>query len=972
MSGGERIRLCVVGVVGMLCLTASPAVKPDAALLAAYEEACRGVTDGGRFVRIVYPDGGFPLAKNTDGGVDSSWNGDWRKQPGKCRTAQQRAFVVPAALYCAVRLVVSVDPSPGLDRVFTVRLTRYVDGPGFTGRDFAGMMNVEVDFDRATKRRLPDGTWELDVPLDMGDVYDLVWNDDHGTWLNNRMRAGQPKALDVPVYLDFEVLSRLVRFRSPMRDSRMQPDVNFRNALTVRSAVLEKAGAALMPLVTVPGNVFEGSEKPETKVRILVRRPGAYDLSWEIRDAEDKPVGEGRRTVSADTDLTVDLAPPGPGWYSLVYTLSEKGRPLARHHASFAVLAADTRQEGVGEGPYGSGTYGGNHYCVRELDFLGPLMRKAGFRRGGSLARYPAAERHAYLLSPQAVIWDRRAKLTEAERVAEIGRSVRDDPNVRTFTLLHEDAPNGSQQAWELTGQAVPDPKTFGKAGWSVAGKLSAEEHFARRRRRHEFVNEIAGIVRRHFPGLRITLGNSLASTELIAETVRDGFPEEFADYMGVESVVRTQLPEREGVVGMQIADAFLQTARALGRGKWKVNATWESVFRIDSLLGADRQAAWYVRDLLLEQAWRFPDVFIGNLMDCGNEYGGSFWGTSGLCGRAPYAYPKKSYVGVAVATRLLDRVDSVRCLQTGDDCVYAVEYARRDGRRVCAFWTSRGRAALELKLAGTDVEFIDFYGRPFAPKMGRIVAGEFPAYAVSVGSPVALAKVLDYRYERDKPRAGARLVAAADDPSAWRMETEANAFLEKTTGPFLPYRTKGAYALRGARDAKAGGCLELELSNPDLKLPTVMEEYAVVRLKDPVRLDEKTHTLGALVKGNSGWGKFFFVVEDAKGRTYCSCGVKNGGGVDYEGQMSMCYTGWNYIEMPLSRNSPVRNLTTGTTTILWGGTMVPPLKLTGFGFSAQSRPLFLTTRKPTHQAIRIGGIYALEAGTRLKEDVEK
>ena len=142
------------------------------------------------------------------------------------------------------------------------------------------------------------------------------------------------------------------------------------------------------------------------------------------------------------------------------------------------------------------------------------------------------------------------------------------------------------------------------------------------------------------------------------------------------------------------------------------------------------------------------------------------------------------------------------------------------------------------------------------------------------------------------------------------------------------------------------------------------MGEYAVVELAKPVPIASGTHTLGAWVKGNSGWGQFYWIVEDIKGRRSYSCGKGADADVfDYEGTVSICYTGWNFLKMPLTVASPVRNLSTGGLSILWRGdcTLKWPMKLVGFAFSAQNRPLFLTERRQCRQTIRIGGIYGMK-----------
>ena len=114
-------------------------------------------------------------------------------------------------------------------------------------------------------------------------------------------------------------------------------------------------------------------------------------------------------------------------------------------------------------------------------------------------------------------------------------------------------------------------------------------------------------------------------------------------------------------------------------------------------------------------------------------------------------------------------------------------------------------------------------------------------------------------------------------------------------------------------------------------------------------------------MKGNSGWGQFYWVLEDAKGNRYYSCGQDAHADVfDYDGTVSLCYTGWNFLRMPVREGSSVRNLSTGGVGIIWrGGSFSGPMKLAGVAFAAMNRPLFLTERHPHNQKIRIGGIFA-------------
>ncbi|MDD4017274.1 MAG: hypothetical protein PHV28_04950 [Kiritimatiellae bacterium] len=946
------------------------------AVSASLAAARAGVTCDASSVRIDYGVPGFALATNCEKPT--------KGEVGMGRTDKSRVFVVDAAEYVSAKVVCSVRDDPKLFRTFTVRLTRYNDGGAWTGRAYQGMADARVDFDTAEKRDLGDGRWEVTVPLDCGDLAGIIYKDTWGTFLNDQMPELARRVTDIGNYLDFEVLGETPTFRHPLEDRRMRPDPKRPSAIVVHSATLEKAPAELLPEPVLPGNVFHNDEKPETRVKLTVRRPGAYALEWTIRDAENRVVRTGTEPFASDRLVTLDLAQPSVGWHALDLALVDGARRLMTHHASFALLGRDTRTTGTGEGPYGAWTWGGNHYTTKDLDFVGPLFLKAGFRRAEGIDRISTPEnRHRWKLSPPSVMqWGLFRDTTDETRKRVIAKALKDDPNVKTFLIGHESAPNSSyQQAREILGQKF-DPN-YGLNGWFVPPSQRANPKGKRilpedRRKIIEQAKHAGAFMRENFPEVKMTVGNSLGCTEFIAELIRNGFKEEYADYMGVETVSRNNLPERQWESSLQAADFMEQTARHFGYDSWKVNASWESHCRLPDLIGADRQAQWYVRDMLLSQCRRYPDIFLGAMMDSGNSYTKSFWGQSGLCIGRPYAYPRKSYVGVATVTKLLDRVVDAKQLETGDPCVYAWEFRRRDGKYVTALWTSRG----EVKLAFTGLaEFAayDFYGRTkdvprdngffsalVSGRRYRVSAGEWASYLMSDEPCLASAAVVARAFPDDLPPADACLLVKAEKAYDWTVCPNKEPLIERTKGVFLPLRTKGGYELRTVVDEERGSCLELELTRPDRTLPLVFGEYAVVELKKPVTIAPNATTLGAWVKGNSGWGQFYWVLELPDGKRTISSGWLGEGPdcFDYGGLLSVDYSGWNYLSVPINDDSPIKNLSTGNVPAYWNRSTLPvgnrkPFKLLGFAFSSQNRPLLLTERRPYSQKIRVAGIFA-------------
>ncbi len=878
-------------------------------------------------------------------------------------------FTVPAAQYTRAWVLFALDDAPDKDACFNARLTRYnrIPGQKYAGRSYASLANTLVE-DVSTAHvvgAVTAGGRErplllLEVPLASGDIQDIIFTDQRAS---HALRKGR--------YLDFELSGRPYRRRLPFGDTRHLPDPGKVSAVQVFGLTLETSPAEMEVRSVQVGNIFHSGETPELVVAVRPQRPGDYRLRWQIRSAEGQVVGDGERDVPADaaSEHALSLAQPELGWYEIAISLWSGRRQLLTHQASFALLGEDTRQAGLADSPYGSWWYGGAHYTPSRVEEVGPLFLKAGMRRAQGADRYTEAEMAPWKLGPPCVRLPRDLNATKEEIITAVQNSLEKYPSVRNAMIFHEHAKSGYQIAPELLGRK-PRPED----AWPDADQRLA------------FALRVGQALRENFPQLNITIGNSLASTELVAEVLRGGFPEAYADYVGLEVVGRDSLPERQWEASLQAGDLMLQTVRAFGCS-WRLNACFESNYRMDAQIGAERQAEWYVRDLLVSQSWGFRDIFIGIMFDVGNDYANSPWGSTGLCTRPPYTYPKKSYVAVAVATKMLDQVVGRRAIPTGSESVYAQEFTRRDGRVVTALWTSRGTAELTLTTNGAALQVFDLYGRaaetrPNPPRREpgnrlTLTAGTAATYILAA-APSILAIVCGRRdYPDDQPSAGAITVKRLDRADDWRLAAVDEPLLERTTGLFMPYRTRGDYALRQVQDDEQGSCLELELVRPDLALPTVFWEYAVLELREPVELSGEPHSIGMFVKGNSGWGQVYWIVEDAAGRRRVSCGTRihNADVFDYNGRVSLCFDGWNFVSLPVTGQSSIPDVSTGTVANLWEyGTVAAdgtfkrgpadvqwPLKLVGIGFAAQSRPLFLTERRPYRQAVRFSAVAAFD-----------
>lgn len=886
---------------------------------------------------------------------------------------------VPCAMYTRAFVLCADSGDAAKEPAFTVRLTRWMDDSewNYTGRAHEGMFEAKVDLRTAKKEQIGKvklggktvALWCVEVPVDLGDYQDIVKTDKNGNFLG-----------DIGRYLDFEFLGPTIGRCAPLGDRSMDTDPRRVSSVTVYGARLEYPAAEFAMRWSEPGNVFHNDDRPVTFADVIVNRPGSYAFSWTISDVEGNVVGTGEKAVAGDAlgkpqGVEVDLAQDRPGWYSLVWTLADAGgRTLMTHNASFAILGEDTRTSGFGEGPYGIGSAYSWHYRIPDANYQdgAKLALKLGMRHfdqpkyGGY--KLTVEERRKWKVGTSLFsVLDRdygpamNGKKTEEQLAAEMRKRLEDDPNTTLCQLFWESHPNGYAQAPELTGGVYDPAKAYKGASNRVAMAKAATK-----------------FMRKYFPQIKITLGNTLACTELIAELIRGGLPEGNADYMGLEVVGRDNLPERQWNSSLQSADYFRLIAQHFGYDSWKPGSGVENNYRLDKVIGEDRQAWWYVRDQVLGQCWRFPSIHVGDLVDAGNQYTETMWGGSGICRRWPYLYPKKAYVGMATTTKMLDMVTDASPLATGDDCVYAVKFARRDGKTVYGFWTSRARAELELTLKRGDWKAVDFYGRPldlagdglnwvpFRDTRVSLVAGEALSWIVADGDLLKSVSCASQSAPDPATPAGFSVAVKCDDASAWKLVEGETPDVHTGLGNGTPCRVRAknaSFAL--VDDPEAGKCLELDLGKPDLSLPKPAMEYMTLELKEPVVLKGDPKSIGMRVKGNSGWGRLYWIVEGADGvRTVSSGNNQWKDEFDYNGRMTVCCGCWSFMRYPLAETTSITDYSTYIVEDLWSrGCVKYPAKLVGVVFAAESRPLFLTERRLKKQKIRISDIGFFDAG---------
>lgn len=161
-----------------------------------------------------------------------------------------------------------------------------------------------------------------------------------------------------------------------------------------------------------------------------------------------------------------------------------------------------------------------------------------------------------------------------------------------------------------------------------------------------------------------------------------------------------------------------------------------------------------------------------------------------------------------------------------------------------------------------------------------------------------------------------------------------------------------------------AGACLKLELKREG-EVPHVVGEYTALRLKQPLPIAGKPHTVGVWVKGDSSWGRIFWEIEDAKGERWQSSKDLDGG--DWANQAAIDFDGWCFVTFPLTKESPARHIEPGAGIGQWQGNadgiLDYPLKLVGLYVQTHRQSLDLTQMKPVKGNIRLKDVSAIGDG---------
>lgn len=872
-------------------------------------------------------------------------------------------FTIPMKQYSRAWILCACESNPAKFPEFTARITRYVPSSHMGGRAYSALGDTRCKV--SGKSAVKVGTvnvngktlqlWRVEALLNLGKIIDLI-TDYHGKWGRGAFNMH---------YLDFELMGITPLYRTPFGDPRVYPAPDRPSSVHVFGVTLERSPIDVKFIETTPSrNMFDDTMKPEMKVAYSRNFPGKYVLEWSITDAYGQDSGKGSVILDGSTgEKTIDLAQKDLGWYQVKFRVidANTGKTQIEHIASYALMGKDTRRAGY-ESPYTGWAFGNAHYGDGSLELNGLRYRMLGLHRLTSLDSYSGKkftekDWEQYKVTTFNVS-SRFAHLPSQsdEKIAdEIKTQLQKWPNAKYLPLFWENSsPFGPYgQAPELYGMPVP--------AYDENRQKQAD-------RRWETFLKCQRILK-DFPQVKVLIGNTMTSTELIAETLRRKPPKDFIYAIGTEAIQRTAHPEKPNLqFTMMYSRQMTDVAKLLGYDL-KVTCGPENVCRKSETIGLFRTAEWRVRDMLLQHVFGFETI--GGADDgygSGNSYNSSFYG--GGTGRAPYLYPEPSATATGTLTKVLDCVKFLGLVPTGSNTVYAAEFFREyDKKYVYAFWTSRGNAELGIRTGSSNVELVEFHGKSTTPSVTdnklNLTASTAARYMLSDAKlqSITMGKREYTNPEEDVMTPDFKVIDHVTSSTKWTLATAPEPLLEGKDYNMLRKLAKNA-TVKEVTDSEKGKCLELSIKS-DKSLNSQWSEYMIIRPGKAIPINEETNTIGLWVKGNSGWGEIYWELEDANGvrRISSSTEVHGANVLDYGARISLNYDGWCFLSMPVTERSRIRELSTGAVKNIWAGTWstpVMPLKLTGIVFCAPAHPQFLHEYKDCEQTIRVKDVAAI------------
>jgi len=830
-------------------------------------------------------------------------------------------FRLPAAPYAKATIDFSLQDGTNLVPYLVVRLARYDDrahGIGCTKiedavLDLRGGLPPNV-------AKTADG-YRAEVELPIGRCLDYLTGD----------------------FIDLEFLGPTDE-NLQQTDNSQKPRDDLSSSFVLKGVRLEKMDVRTEVVQFSPGNVFTEDEPvKKTAVRLTALADGAAGTLTIGPQTSDYRFAKAGETMLVEYDFSTRPV----GLYDLPIEVKSASGLLLRHPARCCATPAAGRMTDKYAAPYGTWIFN-RHGANADPKVVGPLLNKAGIRKASS-THFKREDYEKYDFT-----WTGNVKVPGPQFFdGETGRFKGDKKIAdgeawfvnRIATLTNQNDWTDHAMVWH---ESAPS--------WGATN----EAFYA------AYINEVGRLMRKHFPDIRLKIGNSSASLGAVEVPLRGGAKADYYDSVGLEIPSQTIMPERFiecGFLGMNLTRRL---AKAGAGRDIPLDGSYEFVYRTVRDLGwrgEETMAEWQTRDILISLMNGFRLISPQQLMDCTTAYCNTLWGVNGLCGRTPFYYPKKAYLAYAVITKVMDGVAFVREVPTGSSTVYASEFRRSDGRTVTACWCARGNAELESDLVG---EILTMNGCRSRLDDGKLTCGTAPVYVVSEKGATSVRIVA--RHFPDEERLTAEAVKLPPVSAADVEVRPDPSFATSFKSHCFPVLAPCDCIVRDVDDPQEGKVLELvpAITNEN----DLVTSYTTLVFKKPPVLKGPASVIGLRVKGDSNWGRIRFTLKDAAGKTVAHK-IRGGTGswgcdvLDWPGNLAVNFDGWGDVCQHTDVNDKGLPISPGRRIVQWG---LPSDASIVWPVTVESVTVEINRFKPTlfgfadHQpTLRLGGIWYCE-----------
>jgi hypothetical protein len=294
---------------------------------------------------------------------------------------------------------------------------------------------------------------------------------------------------------------------------------------------------------------------------------------------------------------------------------------------------------------------------------------------------------------------------------------------------------------------------------------------------------------------------------------------------------------------------------------------------------------------------------------DCANYWGENHYG-GGWNSRLPLAMPKLAYAHYATMTRHLNRANFAKYVPTGSTSTYCEQFKHyKTGKLVHVLWTIRGKRPVTVKVpTGATLELFDPNDNATTLKEKNgvitVVVDQSPQYLEGLVGDAEIA-LGESDHSDAQPAADARKIANLGDGS-WTLVAKSDDEYTKNK-PQQIERFLGKMNAKPVETPRAQGgkALAIHLEKQD-KDRGVMPFFTTLVPTNPITIPGKASHLGLWVHAASDWGRFVYVLRDAKGEKWISVGTKEEwNNDDIHCWSAFCFDGWRYLRFQLPSSAP-------------------------------------------------------------------